>query len=415
MLNVSLVVENKAGKSVEGRGSMPLCSVWAWPSKVLTGADTEKAMMIHGERIAKIMNNYNEYGHPIDIAQDMEKTWEKAGVAVGKELGYAQEMPVMCSLVDSSPFEAALHDAYGKLHGKNVYDCYGSDYMNYDLSKYLDERFNSEYLDQYTLRQPKERMPLYHLIGAVDHLTLDEVKKPVGDGLPEILSEWIVRDGLTHLKIKLNGDDLKWDVERVVKVEKVASVTQAKLGVKEWVYSLDFNEKCQNVEYLMDFLAQVKEKSPLAMGRVQYIEQPTARDLKANPENKMHKVAKIKPVVIDESLTDYETLLLSREMGYSGVALKACKGQSGALLMGAAAQKFKLFLCVQDLTCPGFSFLHSAGIAARIPTIAAIEGNARQYLKPEAYRKWSELYPETFTVKKGTIRTGILTKPGLGH
>jgi hypothetical protein len=67
----------------------------------------------------------------------------------------------------------------------------------------------------------------------------------------------------------------------------------------------------------------------------------------------MHEAAKIKPVVIDESLVDLESLLLAREQGYSGVALKACKGHTEALLMGAAAQKYQLFLCVQDLTCIG--------------------------------------------------------------
>ena len=67
----------------------------------------------------------------------------------------------------------------------------------------------------------------------------------------------------------------------------------------------------------------------------------------------MHEAARLRPVVIDESLTDLETLLLAREMGYTGVALKACKGQTHAMLMAAAAQKFGMFLCVQDLTCPG--------------------------------------------------------------
>ena len=55
-----------------------------------------------------------------------------------------------------------------------------------------------------------------------------------------------------------------------------------------------------------------------------------------------------------------------------------CKPLTLLLLMGAAAQKYKMFLCVQDLSCPGYSFLHSASLAARIPTIAAIEGNSRQ-------------------------------------
>ena len=89
----------------------------------------------------------------------------------------------------------------------------------------------------------------------------------------------------------------------------------------------------------------------------------------------MHEASKLRPVVVDESLTDLESLLLAREMGYTGVALKACKGQTHAMLLAAAAQKFGMFLCVQDLTCPGASLIHSAGIAARVPGNAGIEAN----------------------------------------
>ena len=117
--------------------------------------------------------------------------------------------------------------------------------------------------------------------------------------------------------------------------------------------------------------------------------------------------------VIDESLVDYESLLLAQELGYSGVALKACKGQSEALLMAAAAQKFGMFLCVQDLTCPGASFLHSASLAARIPGVAAIEGNARQYC-PVANRGWAERFPTMFHITDGTVGTAVLDGPGLG-
>lgn len=127
----------------------------------------------------------------------------------------------------------------------------------------------------------------------------------------------------------------------------------------------------------------------------------------------MHKAAAIKPVVIDEALVDFESLLLSREQGYSGVALKACKGQSEALLMGAAAQKFGMFLCVQDLTCPGYSFLHSASLSARIPTVAAIEGNARQYC-PAGNAGWADRFPTMFHVTDGTLGTAALGGPGLG-
>jgi hypothetical protein len=126
----------------------------------------------------------------------------------------------------------------------------------------------------------------------------------------------------------------------------------------------------------------------------------------------LEALAKLKPVVIDESLTDLENLLLAREMGYSGVALKACKGQSQALLMAAAAQKYRMFLCVQDLTCPGASLIQSAGLAAHVPGVAAIEANARQYM-PAANRAWEAKFPGIFLIKDGMMRTGALDKPGL--
>src|SRR5262249_30154082 len=157
-------------------------------------------------------------------------------------------------------------------------------------------------------------MPLYHLVGALDPLEGGDVKQPVGDGLPETLAEWIPYNGLTHLKIKLNGDDLGWDVERVVRVERVAAAAQRRRGLDRWHYSLDFNERCADVGYLLDFLNRVKEQAPAAFGRVAYIEQPTARDLKANRHNVMHEAARLRPVVIDESLLDLESLQLAREM-----------------------------------------------------------------------------------------------------
>jgi len=180
----------------------------------------------------------------------------------------------------------------------------------------------------------------------------EDVQKPVGDGLPETLPEWIRADGITHIKIKLNGDDKSWDLERVIRVHQAA-------GAGGFVYSLDFNEKCPNVQYLIDFLHELKSRSPEAYGRIQYIEQPTARDLKANPQNVVHEAAKLIPVVIDESLTGIDAFLLALDMGYSGAALKACKGQSQSLLIAALAQKKKVFLCIQDLTCPGASLVHS--------------------------------------------------------
>jgi hypothetical protein len=118
-------------------------------------------------------------------------------------------------------------------------------------------------------------------------------------------------------------------------------------------------------------------------------------------------------VVIDESLLDLESLQMARAMGYTGAALKACKGQSQSLVLGAAAQHYGMFLCVQDLTCPGASLIHSAGLAAHVPGVSAIESNSRQYV-PAANRGWDDRFPGLFRIRDGTLQTGVLTGPGLG-
>ena len=127
----------------------------------------------------------------------------------------------------------------------------------------------------------------------------------------------------------------------------------------------------------------------------------------------MHEAAKLRPVVIDESLIDLESLRLAKEMGYTGAALKACKGQTQSLLMAAAAKKDGMFLCVQDLTCPGASLIHSAGLAAHMPGIVAIESNARQYC-PAANTPWESRFPGMFRITDGTMETGLLDGRGLG-
>lgn len=412
LLNVRIGISDRAGKSAEGFGSMPLGNVWSFPSKKLKYNDTLAAMQGLSKRIRAITAAYRDYGHPVELNHHLEPEWLKAAAETSQQMSLAQPIPKLCALTTASPFDAALNDAYGKLHNRSAYRCYSREFLTEDLSRYLGADFKGQYLDQYVLPDPKPRMPLYHLVGAVDAITKADVAKPLNDGLPETLPEWIDYNGLVRIKIKLNGDNLDWDRDRVLTVDRVSAETMKKRGTTEWFYSLDFNEKCPNVEYLLKMLNQVKEKSPAGFERIQYIEQPTKRDLKADRANVMHEAAKLRPVVIDESLTDLESLMLAREMGYSGAALKACKGQSQALLMAAAAQKFKMFLCVQDLTCPGASLVHSAGLAAHVPGVAAIEANACQYV-PAANAGWEKTHPGLFLIKDGYMNTGELTKPGL--
>jgi len=395
------------GKSAEGGAAMPLGNVWSFPE--LTYDVTLGAMKQLAAKIVSLTRGFSEYAHPLDIHRALEPEYLNAA----REIQLPMPIPKLCTQVTASPVDAAIHDAFGKLHGRSSYVVCGKEFVGYDLAHYLNEEFRGEYLDQYIAPRPAPRIRMYHSVGASDPLTRANLKRPAGDGLPETLEEWIPYNGVTAIKIKLNGSDLEWDVDRVATIDRVAASAQAKRGFTGWVYSLDFNERCPNVEYLLDFERRLKLKAPTAFELVQYIEQPTARDLAANRRNTMFEAAKLRPVVIDESLTGLDTLLLAREMGYTGVALKACKGQSASLLMAAAAQKYKMFRCVQDLTCPGAALVQSAGIAAHVPGTSALESNAREYV-PAANAGWEKKFPGIFIVKDGWMRTDGLTGPGLG-
>jgi L-alanine-DL-glutamate epimerase-like enolase superfamily enzyme len=370
-------------------------------------------MKVLASRIARLTADYHAAGHPIDINVALEPEFLRAADQVSRELALREPIPKLCTLVTASPFDAAVHDAFGKAHHLNCYLTYGREFLPRDLSYYLGAEYRGEYLDQYIATRPKPRLAVYHSIGAADPITTDEVKRPIHDGLPVTLPEWIRYNGLTHFKIKLNGDDIDWDVNRVLHIHAVAAEVLRQGAVGSWQYSLDFNERCPNVEYLLDFLRRVGESTPECFERIQYIEQPTARDLRANRANVMHAAARLRPVVIDESLTGIDALLLARDMGYTGAALKACKGQSQVLLMTAVGRKKKMFLCVQDLTCPGASLIHSAGLAAHVPEVTTIEANAREYV-PAANDPWAKRFPGIFVIKDGTMSTSELTGPGLG-
>jgi hypothetical protein len=192
----------------------------------------------------------------------------------------------------------------------------------------------------------------------------------------------------------------------------VATQVRTRRYTKQWYYSLDFNEQCPDVGYLLQFMSRIREGAPRGYERITFIEQPTGRDLVASPSQLLFKASKLKPVVMDESLTGFDALLQGRRIGYTGIALKACKGQSQSVLLNAAAQKFGMYMTAQDLTCPGASLIQSAGIASHVSPIDTLESNAREYV-PAANRPWLRKFPGLFEVRDGKLHTEGLTGLGL--
>lgn len=95
--------------------------------------------------------------------------------------------------------------------------------MNHDLSAYLTPAadapaasFRGKYPADF-FRQPVETNLLaWHLVGGLDFLTVAEAGAArLTDGHPTSLDEWVERDGLKALKVKLRGNDAAWDFDRL--------------------------------------------------------------------------------------------------------------------------------------------------------------------------------------------------------
>jgi len=411
ILDVEIDAVGPDGARVTGFGSMPLGNVWSFPTRTLPYDVTLGAMRGLAGRIERIVAGCTEAAHPIELARLLEPEYAKAAAEESAALDLVEPIPPLAILVTASPFDAALHDACGKALGRSSFLTLSPAEIGHDLARYLGDDFRGDNLQDSIRPAPAPRVPLFHSVGGSDPVRESEVKERLDDGLPQALADWIRFNDLVRIKIKLQGEDLAWDIERTLAIDEVARAT--KPGT-DWKYCADFNERCPNVEYVLEYLRKVEERSRPCFEAIQYVEQPTSRNLRALPRVDMHAANKLRPIVVDEGLVDLETLLEARELGYTGLALKACKGQTHSVLFAAAARKYGMFLTVQDLTCPGAALVHSAAIAAWVPGTAGLEANARQYL-PAANEPWAEKLPGLFRITDGSLHTDCLAdRPGLG-
>src|SRR5947209_17112735 len=99
LLNVSCTVRTADGRRAKGFGSMPMGNVWAFPSRALSYDQTLNAMKELALRIEKLTNEYQEYGHPIDINVGLEPAYLKAAAQLSVEQKLPEPIPKLCTLV----------------------------------------------------------------------------------------------------------------------------------------------------------------------------------------------------------------------------------------------------------------------------------------------------------------------------
>ena len=312
---VALRVVDDRGNQAEGWGETPLSVQWVWPSALPYEARHE-ALKRFCQTLAPAWMSFQQRGHALELGYDFQmqvlpevfRQFNRAFVTTdassrvegrdsefgsrGKEpmpsqtptTRLAEPMPWLAALVCNSAFDLALHDAFGKLVGRPVYQTYGPEYLAADLTRYLEPAqdssvvFRGLYPANFLAAHPPRQLRAWHLVGGLDPLEpADLTGQEPDDGFPVTLRDWIQRDGLKCLKVKLRGNDAAWDFSRLVRVGELAVV-----GGAEWL-TADFNCTVQDAAYVNQILDRLRDEQPRIYGMILYVEQPFPDDLKSCP------------------------------------------------------------------------------------------------------------------------------------
>ncbi len=374
-----------------GHGSIYLSDLWAWPDPELSHEVRDRALRRCCRNIADSLPRLvgGEAAHPLELGLRLHDA-----VCHPQGAGVADELPPLAQAMCLSPFDAAIHDAVGRSLGLSAMRLYEGEASATSADRWFDGRGAFAAIADVITPTPRDRFPAWWIVGKNDDLERDV--RPQFD-----------RRGYHCFKLKLHGRDVAEDVSRT------HETCEAALG---WGcqprLSVDTNEACADAAFVLDYLERLRRDHPTTFERLEYLEQPTARDIAANPED-WRDVTPLKPVLLDEGLTSLDRLPLALEQGWSGLALKTCKGHSFALVAAAWAKQNGLIVALQDLTNPGISAVHAALFAAYVPTINGAELNSPQFT-PSANARCMADWPGLFEVKDGQHRLDHLAPAGLG-
>ena len=401
-------VEEDSRGLFRGWGESPLSAPWAWPGDVPL-PEREAALRQFCREVLEAWSAYDAGGHPLAFGHAfLRETLPKLLGSFNARRHTDSQMPYLAALMCCAPFDIALHDAYGHAAGRPVFDCYSSRDMPDDLAAYLgDAGFKGRYPSDF-LSYGASRIPAWHTVGGLDALSDGaETSEETGNGVPATLDEWIRKDRLSRLKIKLSGTDFEWDYERVMNVVGVSMPR----GVT--MLGMDFNGTVTDPRYVVNLFERIRRDRPDALDALCYVEEPFGPELLERGTD-VSAVAKWAPCVLDESAHDWRVLEKASALGYSGVVVKTCKTQTEALLTLSWAKHHGMEVLTQDLTNPMLAQIAHAQLGAHASPGIGLETNSMQFY-PDASADEARVHPGLYQRVGGCLDLRTISGPGFGY
>jgi L-alanine-DL-glutamate epimerase-like enolase superfamily enzyme len=397
---VEVDVRNRLGVVASGRGASILSVPWAWPRSVMSVESRDLILRDLTYRFAEHVCGLpptDPVQHWLDARAGLMETAAKASAAAPE----SESIPPLAALLPLGAVDNALHDGWARAADRPAHTMYTGRYLGRDLGAVFGPPFSGRWPGEY-LTSPRSRVEIQHVVGVTDPL------KPADAGADErSVQEWLSAERARHLKVKVGAHDPHEDAWRVAAVHRIGR----DLGIDASL-AIDPNEGYAKPEELAALLDELDRIDPAAGRAVAYVEQPVPRDSTPDPMA-LAEIGHRVPIIMDEGLVDLHTLGELRAAGWSGVVIKAGKGQSAALLAHAVAKASGLYVTVQDLTAVDSAFHHSARLASVLDLSSPhLEYNSRQYA-PAANSRLATEWPDLAAVRDGAVTVPSPVGPGI--
>jgi hypothetical protein len=348
-------------------------------------------------------------------------------LARGAELGL---MPLVASY-GPALLDRAILDAAGRAMGMSFSDMVGRNIAGIEIRDPLTPDLAGFGLPGFLgALQGGPDIAVRHTVGLVDPIVAGDQGpgERVDDGLPETLEEVVRAYGTRYYKLKVGGD-VAADLDRLTRIAAVLD-----RGAGDYLATLDGNEQYDSVEGIAELWRRMSETPALArlVKATLFIEQPIkrAKALAAPVE----PLARLKPLIIDESDGELSSFPTALGLGYSGVSSKTCKGLYKSILnaarvarLNAEAGAARYFMSAEDLTTlAGVSVQQDLALVSLLG-LTHVERNGHHFVDgmsfaPEAEQAaFAKAHPDVYDrsggparlrIDDGRLRLGSLGCPG---
>lgn len=362
---------------------------------------------------------------PFELWRQTQPETERRALAFGLQPARGAFGPSMV--------ERAVIDGVGRRTGRSYFELVWNGLLGTDLGA-ITPALQGRRVREFLPAQPLDRPQVRHTVRLLDPITAADVRGPVADGLPETIEDYLERDGIRCLKIKVGGA-LEEDLPRLEEIAAVLERRGRRFGI-----TLDGNEQFKTPDDFLALLEAIRAAPALRRlwDKVLFIDQPLDRAIALEPgvAPALRALGRDQPVIIDEADDRVRAFEEATLLGYRGISHKDRKGIYKSLhnLALAAAHnasvgRAELFLSAEDLTNLPVVPLQADLASVALLGIAHVERNGHHHFRglghlsaieksaalpahPDLHeRRGGEVFPR---VTDGMLACASLQVPGIG-